>query len=120
MQTTLTRILIDLESVSHGLSENLDDISRKARKFEGFFRPKTGGLQKKKRASPKLSLIFRPNSEIQTFQGGLFSIFHKKSASKALKTCDFEYFTSQWGELESPPPWLRYWSQDSIMQAGAL
>ena len=45
MQTTLTRILIDLESVSHGLSENSDDISRK---FEGFFRPKTDDLQKKK------------------------------------------------------------------------
>ena len=63
MQTTLTRILIVLESVSHGLSENSDEISRKARKFEGFFRPKTGGLQKKKKSSPKLSLIFR-NSKI--------------------------------------------------------
>ena len=48
VQTTLTRIFIVLESVSHGLSENSDEISRKARKFEGFFRPKTGGLQKKK------------------------------------------------------------------------
>ena len=26
---------------------------------------------------------------------GLFSIFHQKSASKAPKTCDFAYFTSQ-------------------------
>ena len=139
MQTTLTRILIVLESVSHGSSENSDEISRKFEgffrpksgglqkkkkkrsspklilifrpKFKGFFRPKSGGLQKKKkkkRSSPKLGLIFRPNSEIQTFQGGLFSIFHKKSASKALKTCDFAYFTSQWGG-SSPPPWLRYW-----------
>ena len=49
MQTTLTRILIVLESVSHGFSENSDEISRKARKFEGFFRPKSGGLQKKKK-----------------------------------------------------------------------
>ena len=124
VQTTLTRILIVLESVSHGLSENSDEISRKVRKFEGFFRPKTGGLQKKKvfaeiesdfsveirnskvfsaqkqvvskkqkknrsspklspktgglqkkkkRSSPKLSPIFRPNTEIQTFQEGLFS-----------------------------------------------
>ena len=64
MQTTLTRIFIALESESHGLSKN----SRKARKFKRFFRPKTGGLQKKKkRSSPKLRLIFRPNSEIQTF-----------------------------------------------------
>ena len=65
---------------------------------------------KKKRSSPKLRLIIRPNSEIQTFEGGLFSIFHTKSASKAPKTCDFAYFTSQWGGLEPPrppPPWLR-------------
>ena len=49
MQTTLTRIFIVLESVSHGLSENSDEISRKAQKFKGFFRPKLGGLQKKKK-----------------------------------------------------------------------
>ena len=43
--------------------------------------------------------------------GGLFSIFYRKSASKAQKTCDFAYFTTQWGGLEPPPPppWLRYW-----------
>ena len=43
--------------------------------------------------------------------GGLFSIFHWKSASKAQKTCDFAYFTSQWGGARAPPapPWLRYW-----------
>ena len=104
VQTTLTRILIVLESVSHGLSENSDEISRK---FEGFFphkhrwspkkkvfaeiesdfRPKSDiqtffphkhrwspkkKKKKKKRSSPKLSPIFRPNSEIQTFQGGCF------------------------------------------------
>ena len=111
VQKSFTRIFIVLESVSHGLSENSDEISRKkARKFEGFFRPKSGGLQKKKRSSPKLRLIFRPNSKIQTFEGGcfpmggLFSIFHKKSASKALKTCDFAYFTSQWGGWSPPAP----------------
>ena len=49
VQTTLTRIFIVLESVSHGLSKNWDEISRKARKFKGFFRSKTGGLQKKKK-----------------------------------------------------------------------
>ena len=83
-------------------------------KFKGFFRPKSGVLQKKKkkRSSPKLRLIFRPISQIQTFEGscfcmggGLFSIFHKQSASKAQKTCDFAYFTSQWGGgLEPPRP----------------
>ena len=97
VQRTLTRIFIILESVSHGLSEIWDGISRKAlkfkcffrsktgglqkkkglhrnwvwffgqnRKFKRFFRSKTSGLQKKKRSSPKLSLIFRPKSNIQT------------------------------------------------------
>ena len=36
--------------------------------------------------------------------GGLFSIFHTKSASKAQKTCDFAYFTSQWGGSSPPRP----------------
>ena len=70
VQTTLTRILIDLESVSDGLSEIWDEMSRK---FKGFFRPKLGDLQKKKkkkkkkRSSPKFRVIFRPKSKIQTF-----------------------------------------------------
>ena len=46
VQTTLTRIFIDLESVSDGLSEILDEMSRK---FKGFFRPKLGDFQKKKK-----------------------------------------------------------------------
>ena len=42
--------------------------------------------------------------------GGLFSIFLRKTASIAQKTCDFAYFTSQWGARAPPPPhpWLRY------------
>ena len=62
VQTTLTRIFIGLQSVSHSLSENSDEIYRKALKF----RQKSDDLQKK-RSSPKLRLIFRPKSEIQTF-----------------------------------------------------
>ena len=67
MQTTLTRIFIDLESVSDGLSENGNGISRKSRKFQGFFSRKLGGLQKKKRkrSSAKLRVLFRPKPEIQ-------------------------------------------------------
>ena len=49
MQTTLTRIFIDLESVSDGLSE----MSRKDWNFKGFFRPKLGDLQKKKKKKKK-------------------------------------------------------------------
>ena len=65
--------------------------------------------KKKKRSSPKLSLIFRPNSEIQTFQGGCFLMggaifnFSQKIGLKSIKKCDFEYFTSQWGGGSSPP-----------------
>ena len=73
-------------------------MSRKARKFKGFFRPKLGDLQKKKkvfakiqsdfsaeiqnsnvflfskkkRSSPKFRVIFLPISQVQTFEGGLF------------------------------------------------
>ena len=122
VQTTLTRIFIVLESVSHGLSENWDGISRKARKFKRFFRLKTGGLQKKKKVFTEIETDFSAKignsnafsyritsstSQLRhpiTFGGGLFSIFYQKSASKAPKTCDFAYFTSQWGELEPPPP----------------
>ena len=45
-------------------------MSRKARKFKGFFRPKLGDLKKKKkkkRSSPKFRVIFWPKSEIQSF-----------------------------------------------------
>ena len=118
-------------------------MSRKARKFKGFFRPKLGDLQKKKkktsspkfrvifrpkskiqrffppkircspkkRSSPKFRIIFLPISQVQTFQGGLFShgggyfpFFTEKPASKAQKTCDFAYFTSQWGGSSPPRP----------------
>ena len=67
--------------------------------------------KKKKRSSPKFKAIFLPKfRKFKRFRGGsfrmggLFSIFHRKSASKAQKTCDFAYFTSQWGGLEPPPP----------------
>ena len=126
MQTTLTRIFQDLhifffifillESVSHGLSENSDQNSRKARKFEGFFRPKSGGLQKKKkrkkkRSSPKLSPIFRPKSETLTFEGGLFSYgggaifnFSQKIGLKSIKNVRFCILHKPMGGLEPPRP----------------
>ena len=107
-----------------GLRQNSKRFFGQNPKFKAFFRPKLGDLQKKKkkkkkkRSSPKLRLLSRPISQMQTFEGGLFSngelfsIFHRKSASKAQKACDFAYFTSQWRGLEPPPPpppWLRYW-----------
>ena len=46
VQTALTQIFIVLDSVTHGFSENQDEIFRK---FKRFFRLKSGGLQKKKK-----------------------------------------------------------------------
>ena len=88
-------------------------MSRKDRKFKGFFRQKLGDLQKKKKkVFAKIQGDFSSKiSQVQTFEGGLFSyggglfsIFYRKSASKAQKTCDFASFTTQWGGLEPPPP----------------
>ena len=112
VQTTLTRIFIVLESVSHGLSENRDEISRKAQKFKGFFRPNSirWSPKKKKRSSPKLRLIFRPNSEIQTFEGGLVSYggaifnFSQKIGLKSTKNVQFCILHKTMGGLEPPPP----------------
>ena len=141
VQTTLTRIFIVLESVSHGLSENSDEISRKARKFERFFRPKSGGLQKKKKVFAEIEsnflaeirnskVFFAPKqvvskkkvfAEIESdfsakfgnsnvsggavfLWGGAIFNFSQKISLKSIKKCDFEYFTSQWGGLEPPPP----------------
>ena len=100
VQTTLTRICIDIESVSFVRKLRLGKL--------GFFPSKIRWSPKKKKKRS-----FRPISQIQTFEGGLFfyggggglfSVFHKKSASKAQKTCDFAYFTSQWGGSSPPPP----------------
>ena len=99
-----------------GLRQNPESFFGRNPKFKVFFRPKLGDLQKKKkkkrkRSSPKFRVIFLPISQIQTFEGGLFpyggelfSIFHRKSASKPQKTCDFAYFTSQWGGSSPPHP----------------
>ena len=55
VQTTLTRIFIDLESISDGLSETWGELSRK---FKAFFRPKLGDLQKKKKVFAKIQSDF--------------------------------------------------------------
>ena len=147
VKTTLTRIFIDLESVSDGLSETWGEMSRKARKFKAFFRPKLGDLQKKKKkglrqnsewffgrnpkfkgffrpklgdlkkkkkkkgSSPKLRLLFRPISQIQTFEGGLFSngggaIFHfsHKIGLKSTKSMRFCILHKPMGSSPPRPP----------------
>ena len=111
-------------SKKKGLHQKLRIIFPPKSQILTFFQPKHRWSQKKKkkkRSSLKFRLIFQPKSEIlMLFQaesrhvlhnfgtqfplGGLFSIFQQKSASKAPKTCDFAYFTSQWRGLEPPPP----------------
>ena len=65
-------------------------------------------VSKKKRSSPKLRLIFRPNSEIQTFEGGLFSYggaifnFLHKIGLKSTKNVRFCIFHKPMGGLEPP------------------
>ena len=73
--------------------------------------------KKKKKVFAKIHGDFSPNFATLNVWGGaifewggLFSIFHTKSASKAQKTCVFAYFTTQWGGPPAPP-WLRYWEQ---------
>ena len=82
-------------------------------------------VSKKKRSSPKLTLIFRPNSEIQTFEGGLFSYggaifnFSQKIGLKSTKNVRFCILHKPMGGLEPPPapppPWLRYCVQLTII-----
>ena len=68
-------------------------------------------VSKKKRSSPKLRLVFRPNSEIQTFEGGLFSYgggaifnFSQKIGLKSTKNVRFCILHKPMGGLEPPAP----------------
>ena len=101
-----------------GLRQNSEWFFGRNPKFKGFFFPKLGDLQKKKKKGLHQNwgcyfVQFRKFRRLRgaVFEwGGLFSIFHIKSASKAQKACNFAYFTSQWGGARAPrPPWLRYW-----------
>ena len=89
-------------------------MSRKARKFKAFFRPKLGDLQKKKkkkkkRSSPKFRVIFLPISQIQTFEGNSFrmggAIFHfsQKISLKSIKNMRFCILHQPMGGARAPP-----------------
>ena len=86
-----------------GLRQNSEWCFGRNPKFKDFFRPKLGDLQKKK-VFAKIQGDFSSNFASSNVWGGLFSFFHRKSASKAQKTCDFAYFTSQWGGSSPPRP----------------
>ena len=72
---------------------------------------------KKKRSSPKFRAIFLPISQVQTYEGGLFSyggaVFHfpQKIGLKSTKNMRFCILYKPMGGARAPPapPWLRYW-----------
>ena len=126
VHTTLTRIFIDLESVSDGLSEIWDEMSRKHRKYKGFFRPKLGDLQKKKKKkkkkkkvfakiqsdfSPKFRKFKRLRGALFVWGGAIFHFFTENRPQKH-KIHAFLHTSQANGGARAPPapPWLRYWS----------
>ena len=79
-------------------SPKLRLIFRPKSEIPTFFPPKTRWSPKKKKVFTEFETAFSAEIGISNVwgglctYGGLFSIFHKKSASKAPKTCDFAYF----------------------------
>ena len=105
------------------LIRNWDGFFRRNRELKRFFHPNT--WYPKKKVFTEIETDFSTeigNSngssaritetpsqlphQIPSGGGGLFSFFEQKSAPKALKTCDFAYFSGQWGARA--PSWLRY------------
>ena len=103
VQTTLTRIFIELESVS-------DEISRKARKFKGFFRRKSGVLQKKKKKKKvftKIEADFSFNFANSDVWWGLFSYggaISQKIGLKSTKNMRYCILHKPMGGLKPPAP----------------
>ena len=98
-----------------GLRQNSEWFFGRNPKFKRFFRPNLGDLQKKKKkVFAKIQDDFSSNFASSNVWGGalfvwggLFSFFHRKSASKAQKNAILH--TSQAnGGARAPPPWLRY------------
>ena len=94
-----------------GLRQNSEWFFGRNPKFKRFFRRNLGDLQKKKSLRQHSRRFFFQNFAGSNVSGGalfawggLFSIFHRKSASKAQKTRNFAFFTSQWGGSSTPRP----------------
>ena len=87
-------------------------MSRKHRKFKGFFRPKLGDLQKKKKKKvfPKIHSDFSPEfREFNRLRGGSFrmggAIFHfsQKISLKGTKYMRFCILHNPMGGARAPP-----------------
>ena len=94
-------------------SPKLRVVFRPKSEIQRFFPPKIrwSPKKKKKKVFTEIETDFSSNfansdvwEGLFSYGGGLFSVFHKHSASKAQKTCNFAYFTSQWGGARAPPP----------------
>ena len=121
----LTQIFISLEPNWGGFSVKIRWSPKKKRsspKLKRFFQPslvisKKGLNQnsvtspdqlwvrsRKKNSSFLVQITGSPSQLLPIPVWGLFSFLEQKSASKALKTCYFAYFSGQWGGLIAPPP----------------
>ena len=107
LQATLTRIFIVLVSESHGFFVQ-------NQKFESFFSPKTGDLQKKKkkkRSSSEVQTLFQADSRqlLHSFgtqillEGGCFHFFTKNRPQKHQKRAILHTLQDNGGRLEPPP-----------------
>ena len=97
----------------NGLRQNSEWFFGRNPKFKAFFPNIRWSPKKNKKVFTKIEAAISSNfansdvwGGLFSNGGGLFSIFHIKSASKAQKACDFAYFTSQWGGSSPPPPHL--------------
>ena len=111
VQTTLTRIFIVLESVSHNLSENWDEISRKARKFKGFSAQNQVVSKKKKKGLHRnWDWFFGQNRKFKRLRGGCFPMggggyfqfFTKNRSQKHQKRAILHTSQANGGGLEPP------------------
>ena len=78
-------------------------MSRKARKFKGFFLPKircSPKKKKKKRSSPKFRVIFRPKSEIQRFFFPKSGVLKKKKKKKKRSSPKFRVIFRPKSEIQ--------------------
>ena len=90
-------------------------MSRKDRKFKGFFRPKLGNLQKKKKGLRQNSGRFLSQfRKFKRLRGGSFrmggAIFHfsQKIGLKSTKNMRFCKLLQASPPPPPPPLWLRY------------
>ena len=115
MQTTLTRIFIDLKSVSNGLSKFETKCLEKIENSNVFFAQnqvisKKKKKKKKKRSSPKFKAIFLPKfCNFKRFRGGSFAWggaifnFSQKIGLKSTKNMRFCILHKPMGGGSSPP-----------------